>query len=230
MAALRYPIAGLGLKDGAAFDAFADLLASDSAKLSRPWMAYILATVHHETAGTFRPIEERGKREYFNKYEGREDLGNSEPGDGYLFRGRGYVQLTGRTNYAKFGELLSLDLVGRPEHACDPATAYAILVIGMVKGLFTGVGLPRYVKKGSHQEFVQARRVINGTDRAERIAIIADVFMKALNSAPVALPTFAAGEPMDKPAAFQPAPARPDVASLIADVEAALARLKLALS
>lgn len=230
MAPLRSPIAGLGLKDGAAFDAFADLLASDSAKLPRPWSAYILATVHHETAGTFRPIEERGKREYFNRYEGREDLGNLEPGDGYRFRGRGFVQLTGRTNYEKFGKLLSLDLVGQPELACDPTNAYAILVVGMARGLFTGVGLSRYIKKGTHAEFVQARRIINGTDRAERIAVLATVFLRELERLPIALPTFASGGPMEQPATLPPPPARPDIASLIADVEAALARLKLALS
>jgi putative chitinase len=66
------------------------------------------------------------------RYEGRAELGNTHPGDGYKFRGRGLIQLTGRSNYAKYGELLGKDLtsgsnpdlVAQPDLAVDAAGWY----------------------------------------------------------------------------------------------------------
>ncbi|MEM9043141.1 MAG: peptidoglycan-binding protein [Pseudomonadota bacterium] len=59
-------------------------------------------------------------------YGGRQDLGNTEPGDGWRYRGRGYLQLTGRANYSRFGQLLGLDLVGDPDLATEPDVAWRI--------------------------------------------------------------------------------------------------------
>jgi len=82
--------------------------------------AYLLATAKHETADTMQPITEYGGRKYFDKYDtGKlaKALGNTpdKDGDGYLYRGRGYVQITGRANYAKAGDKLGLDLVRSEE-------------------------------------------------------------------------------------------------------------------
>jgi hypothetical protein len=52
-------------------------------------------------------------------YEGRVDLGNTRPGDGYLYRGRGLVQLTGRSNYAQYGLWCGFDLIDHPELLSD---------------------------------------------------------------------------------------------------------------
>lgn len=102
----------------------------------RRWLAYMLATAKWETAHTMKPIEEIGK--------GRGRPYGVPTIDGRVFYGRGYVQLTWATNYAKMAALTGADLVGHPELALDPAIAAAVLLEGMKGGMFTGVGLPRY--------------------------------------------------------------------------------------
>jgi hypothetical protein len=158
-------------------------LRADPVMTDKRWIAYVLATVKHETNHTFEPIEERGSRKYFDKYEtgtpiGKR-LGNTQPGDGYRYRGRGYVQITGRGNYATMGRKLGLLLVDSPELACTYQTAYRIMIHGMYWGSFTGRNLDDYIK-GDKCDFVNARRIINGTDKARLIAGYANDFMKIL--------------------------------------------------
>jgi len=150
---------------------------ADPALESIQWAAYMLATVKHECADTWQPIVERGPRSYFDKYEpgtalGRR-LGNTEPGDGYRYRGRGYVQITGRANYARMTTVLCLapdaDLVADPEQALRPAIAYQVMSVGMRQGLFTGKKLADYIVPGQ-ADYRNARRIINGLDQADRIA------------------------------------------------------------
>jgi len=79
------------------------------------------ATIAIETARTFQPIHEYGDAAYFTQhYEGRKDLGNTEPGDGARFFGRGFAQLTGRANYTRYGGMIHRDLVTDPALALDP--------------------------------------------------------------------------------------------------------------
>jgi putative chitinase len=134
-----------------------------------PEVAYSLATIKHETANTFRPITERGAKSYFDKYEGRKTLGNTEKGDGFKYRGRGYVQITGRKNYTKYG------IADTPDAALEPSTAFHILDVGMHSGNFTGKKLSAYVTADT-QDYKNARRVINGLDKAALIAGYADEF------------------------------------------------------
>lgn len=150
---------------------------ADPALKNVQWAAYMLATVKHECANTWQPIVERGPRAYFDKYEtgtpiGRR-LGNTEPGDGYRFRGRGYVQITGRANYARMTHVLKLgpdaDLVQDPDQALRPAIAYQIMSVGMIKGLFTGKKLADYIGPGVC-DYKNSRRIINGLDQATMIA------------------------------------------------------------
>lgn len=86
-----------------------------------------IATISVET-GTFSPVKERGGPTYLtNLYEGRKDLGNTEPGDGILFRGRGFVQITGRADYEYYGKGIGRDIVANPDLVMEPAVSAAIL-------------------------------------------------------------------------------------------------------
>ena len=86
--------------------------------------AMFLAQMAHES-GNFRYDEEIHDG---SNYEGRSDLGNTQPGDGRRYKGRGYIQLTGRANYKHFGDKLGYDLEGSPELAKRPDIAAAIAV------------------------------------------------------------------------------------------------------
>lgn len=148
-------------------------------------LAYLLATTLHETARTMQPIFERGARAYFNKYEPGtklgKALGNTEKGDGYRFRGTGLVQLTGRRNFRLAGQKLGIDLVKEPTLATDPTIAAAILIKGSLEGWFTGKNVGDYIN-ASKTDYIGARRVINGTDKASLIAGYADQYEQALSA------------------------------------------------
>jgi putative chitinase len=89
-------------------------------------VAHFLAQAAAET-GDFRYLREIwGPTLAQQRYDGRDDLGNTQPGDGFKYRGRGVFQITGRDNYARYGQRLNLDLVNHPELAEDPATALHI--------------------------------------------------------------------------------------------------------
>ena len=81
--------------------------------------AMFIAQLAHESGG-FVYSEEIASGA---AYEGRADLGNTQPGDGVRFKGRGYIQLTGRANYEEAGRALGLDLVNNPELAAEPENA-----------------------------------------------------------------------------------------------------------
>jgi putative chitinase len=140
------------------------------------WVAYMLATLKHECADTFQPITERGAKSYFDKYEPGtkigKNLGNTVKGDGYLYRGRGYVQITGRANYRKMTEKLSLtgdeDLILHPDSALHPDIAYKIMSFGMRTGAFTGKKLSDYIN-AAKCDYTNARRIINALDQADKI-------------------------------------------------------------
>lgn len=165
-------------------------MVEDAELKSVQWAAYMLATVKHECANRWMPITEYGRRDYFDKYEagtrlgGR--LGNTEPGDGYRFRGRGYVQITGRANYARMTQALALgddeDLVRDPDQALRPVIAYRIMSLGMRKGLFTGRKLADYINDAGC-DYKEARRIINGQDQAELIAGYAETLEAILREA-----------------------------------------------
>lgn len=116
---------------------------------------------------------------------GRRQLGNTQPGDGWRYRGRGLVQITGRRNYDKLGKLLGINLVDNPELATHLDVAAKIMVVGMSRGAFTGVKTGDYFKAGL-TDWINARRTVNGTDRASDIATFAKKFYAALQESTLA--------------------------------------------
>lgn len=85
--------------------------------------AAFLAQVGHESGGLRYVREIWGPTEAQMWYEGRKDLGNTEPGDGFKYRGRGLIQITGRANYAEVGEALATDFIDNPELLEEPDMA-----------------------------------------------------------------------------------------------------------
>ncbi|MEQ8467602.1 S8 family serine peptidase, partial [Coleofasciculus sp. E1-EBD-02] len=146
-------------------------------------IAYILATAQHESH-LGRWMEELASGD---AYEGRLDLGNTQPGDGRRFKGRGYVQITGRSNYTQWSQRLGIDLVSQPHKASEPAIAVKILVQGMRDGTFTGKKLSDYIN-GSSRDFRNARRIVNGIDKAAEIAQIAENYFNVLNNSNTTTP------------------------------------------
>ncbi len=127
--------------------------------------AYILATIDHETDHTFQPIKEKRGRELTS------DQKRYWP-SGYY--GRGFVQITWKKNYAKFG------IADTPEKALEPETAYMIASRGMREGVFTGKKLSDFIN--GKADYFNARTIINGHDKAQEIADRARVYEAILSN------------------------------------------------
>lgn len=167
-----------------------------TAQFPLSFTAYCLATAYLETNHQMVPVLEAywlsssARLSYYRRMydplgarpEVAKRLGNTQPGDGAKYPGEGYVELTGRANYAKAGDKLGVDLINHPELALDPVVAAGVMVHGMSEGWFTGKRLVDYLPEtgqASEEQFVPARKIINGTDRAADIAGYALNFQKA---------------------------------------------------
>jgi putative chitinase len=182
----------------------AKLDAFEEARWPLAWAAYGLATSFWETARTMQPVREIGKG------RGRR-YGVPAGPHGHVYYGRGDVQLTWLENYERAGAALGIDLVKRPDLALEPNTSARIMVRGMQEGWFAGDKKGRHTTArwldGPRPDYVGARRIINGTDKAALIADIARAFEKALRAGGYdGVPDAVA-----KPPAAIPAPPPPDI-------------------
>lgn len=137
------------------------------------WVAYGLATAWHETAHTMQPIAEYGRG------NGR-PYGKPGKNGGQIPYGRGYVQLTWDVNYERADKELGLSgaLVADYDKTMEPDIAARILRDGMEQGWFTGKKMANYLPG----DYINARRIINGTDKAAQIAGYARNFETALKA------------------------------------------------
>lgn len=137
-------------------------------------IAYILATPYHECYNPkqpqtrITPIKEYGSQQYLKskKY--------------YPYIGRGLSGLTWKDNYVKEGKRLNLDLVNNPDLILDIPTAANSHVYCMVHGVYTGKKLSDYIND-KKCDFLNARRIINGTDKAELVMSYAQKFLTCLS-------------------------------------------------
>ena len=127
------------------------------------WLAYMLATVFHETGGRMVPCEEKGGLKYLK----------SKPY--YPWYGRGLVQITWEENYKKFG-------LKRPEQALEWDKSLDIMFVGMTKGIFTGKALKHYFNPRKDDP-VAARYIINKQDKAKLIAGYHKNFLDSIEAA-----------------------------------------------
>jgi hypothetical protein len=164
------------------------------------WLAYMLATAFHETARTMQPVIETrraseptnpsvdtaiarldnawnsGKLPWVKQPYWRKD----ENGQSWL--GRGFVQLTHKSNYARAEQELKIPCTQQPELMLQAGPAAQVMFGGMMGGWFTGKKLSDYLG-GGKVDFLNARRIINGLDRASDIASYADQFFGAVKAA-----------------------------------------------
>lgn len=129
----------------------------------RNQLAYILATAYWETNQTVEPVREA----YWLSDDWRKSNLRYYP-----WYGRGFVQLTWEQNYIRAGKELSLDLTSDPDVVMYPDISAQILVHGSMQGWFTGRKIGDYITLHK-SDFVNARRVINGNDKAKQIAKLA---------------------------------------------------------
>jgi predicted chitinase len=157
----------------------------------RRWLAYILATAFHETAYTMQPVRETlatsdaraveilenafasGKLSWVKTPYWRPD------NDGKSWLGRGLVQLTHKRNYEAMSLLTGIDLVAEPDRAMEMDAAVSILIEGMVQGSFATHKLADHLNETT-EDWVNARRIVNGTDRAEKLAGYGKTFLAAI--------------------------------------------------
>ncbi|MGR3525050.1 MAG: glycoside hydrolase family 19 protein [Paracoccaceae bacterium] len=138
-----------------------------------PQTAYILATAYWETAHTMKPVMEAF---WLSDAWRRKNLRY------YPWHGRGYVQITWEANYINASRKLGKDLTTDPDVVMQPAIAAEILVRGSMEGWFTKHKLPDHVN-ASRKDYISARRVINGTDKAAAIAKLAQEYEADLTAA-----------------------------------------------
>jgi putative chitinase len=138
------------------------------------WLAYMLATAHHETGRTMQPIEEWGKgkgkpygsRLKMTKGKNKKNIPYTDTTE--IFYGRGFVQLTWYENYDKAGLKLNQDFLHNAAGVMELSNAAQIMFMGMTRGWFTGAKLSSFFNPTT-EDWKNARKIINGLDKWDLI-------------------------------------------------------------
>ncbi|MFC4172622.1 hypothetical protein ACFOYU_11215 [Microvirga sp. GCM10011540] len=173
------------------------------------YLAYILATVFHETGRKMVPVREgfastdaAAQRAVASLYaKGRISVNYALPVNGVSYYGRGRVQNTWERNYRKLQERFGHPFVTQPDLLLDNRIDAEVTIIGHLEGIWTGKKLSDYFRLGLSDPY-NARRIVNGLDKASEIAGYYHKFYAALTAAQVAEP-----DPPPKPVTRAPAPA-----------------------
>ena len=202
-AAVRLPLFGGRLSTNQVNGIEAIISELEAKPLDSRWLAYMLATTYHETDKTMCAVSENlnysaagllatfpkyftaaqastyarqpqriASRAYANRMGNRDEAS----GDGWRYRGRGLLQITGRDNYGKYA------IADDPDQALDPIKAVEILFDGLMNGRFTGRKLSDFFN-ATATDWISARKIINGVDRASDVAGYAKTFLNAIQGA-----------------------------------------------
>lgn len=173
------------------FNAILDEFEKRRAEFGINDLAYMLATAWWETGKTMQPVREAF---YISKDFAKAEAWRKRNLRYYPFYGRGLVQLTWDYNYRKAGQKLGFDFVKNPDKVMEMPLSVAIMFEGMKDGWFTTKALDDYIDDIDEsdaedlREYTNARRIINGTDKAATIGALAVKFEKALRRADVLTP------------------------------------------
>ena len=178
-------------------DAFNHIVSTMDAdkSITYPQGAYVLATTWHETATTMLPIAEYGKGkgrpygtwqqnskgELYSYKNGNRNTVYLQSEYPHLYYGRGETQNTWFDNYEKLSKVFNVDFLNNPDLLLTQEWSTPVTIYSMKNGLYTGKKLSDYINQ-SKKDYVNARKIINGMDKAILIAGYAETFEKALRS------------------------------------------------
>lgn len=145
-----------------------DTIITEAEDLPLNQLAYILATIYHETGRKMQPVKEYGGEAYLKskKY--------------YPYYGRDLVQTTWKANYEKVKEFSGIDVVANPDLIGQMPLAAKVAITFMRKGWYTGKKLSDYFSD-TKEDALNARRIINGLDCAEKVVAYYHHFKNLLN-------------------------------------------------
>lgn len=191
---LRAKFGKLSESQVSAFNHIVSAMDADKS-ISYPQGAYILATTWHETATTMLPIAEYGKGggrpygtwqrnskgELYAYKNGNRNTVYLQSEYPHLYYGRGETQNTWFDNYEKLSKAFNVDFLNNPDLLLTQDWSTPVTIYSMKNGLYTGKKLSDYINQ-SKKDYLNARRIINGMDKASLIAGYAETFEKVLRS------------------------------------------------